>query len=87
MMEFPERPLILLDQWIDATAVVSLASIYSRKSIRRDVVGFAVNSVSVTPPSGGLGGSDYGLHVHVALRGSDAHLYRVSFQLTVHARM
>jgi hypothetical protein len=80
------RPAITPDRWIDAVAVASLASVYSKETGRRDAVGFAVDSVRPSTPSGDFP-EEYGITAQLALRGNDTRLYRVSFQLTVLARM
>jgi hypothetical protein len=86
MTTIPGRPVIPPDRWVDAVAVASLASIHFRETIRRDRVGFAVNSVRPSPPSGDFH-EEYGINVSLALIGNDVRLYRVSFQLTVLARI
>lgn len=86
MRNFPDRPVIPPDRWIDAVAVASLASIYFRETAARDKVGFSVNSARPAPPSGDFP-EEYGINTQLALLGNDARFYRVSFQLTVHVRM
>ena len=86
MGTIPGRPAIAPDRWIDAVAVASLASIYFRETIKRDRAGFAVDSVRPEPPSGDFH-EEYGINAQLALRGNDVRFYRVSFQLTVLARI
>ncbi len=86
MTTIPGRPAIAPDRWIDAVAVASLASIYSRETVKRDRLGFAVDSVRPAPPTGDFP-EEYGINVQLALRGNDVRFYRVSFQLSVLARI
>ena len=85
MQNFPGRPLIPLDRWnrSDKAVIVSPASFHDKETIATDRLGIAVDRAYPTPPSDGLGGSDYGITANIRLRGNDTHLYRVSFQLTI----
>lgn len=85
MRSIPGRPLIAPEQWIDAVAAASLASIYSRETIRNDAFGFAVDSAYPAPPSAFP--EEYGINTQLAIQGNNTRFYRVSFQLNVLAAL
>ena len=90
MMGIRGVPRIFEDQVVDHIETASLAAIYSRETGKRDAVGFAANSVEAfftRDPQHELDFADFGIDVHLALRGNDVHFYRVSFQLIVLARI